>query len=408
MSVILFPSPKKPQYYLSNSKNVIDYFIANFLFSGKATTQLLINIAKTVLPDAFIYILFRNIFHKEDRLPDELSESLNSVIELINRNKEPSYVNFAKNKDMKFIIRQSAWQREGNKFVIILFIDHDKSPFIIAKAGKLNNKKAIELEFNNTKIAYSNLANEDAFIIPEPVLFIATHKIGVYFERVAAGIPINCYLKLLFRVSKKADLYIYALDICKGLLLQLDRERQLLTSRDYEIYFHNPIDHLKNTALGRKYPARLITLKEQANIIQKERLYSVWMHGDLWGGSILYNGKNIWVIDWEFFTQKGVPLWDFFSFAFHIGETIHSGHNISSDFMNYFTHLNISHKIDSLLMYLANSLQVGEKYIPFLFQLYLMHNIQHRDTDTERHWENCLEYYWGLSPAEGDNVNRLL
>ena len=129
------------------------------------------------------------------------------------------------------------------------------------------------------------------------------------------------------------------------------------------------------------------------------------MHGDLWGGSILFGGDKISIIDWEFFAERGVPLWDFFSIAFHAGESFYKD---SSDFLNYFTDIQISEKVDNSLLNLADNCRLDKNSIPFLFQSYLLFNIQKRDTDTEHYWQECLEYYWNIPDIERIRSNRLL
>ena len=63
------------------------------------------------------------------------------------------------------------------------------------------------------------------------------------------------------------------------------------------------------------------------------------MHGDLWGGSLLWGlDKRLHVIDWEFFKAQGLPLYDFLYFAVHPGFTIHTKNEngLFGEFMNLF------------------------------------------------------------------------
>jgi hypothetical protein len=121
------------------------------------------------------------------------------------------------------------------------------------------------------------------------------------------------------------------------------------------------------------------------------------MHGDFWLGSILYNSGKVGFIDWEFFSERGVPLWDYFSLIFHIGIRI-----------NYFTDSEIYNNVDAHLSELAVRCQLDKIYIPTLFGCFLLLNMHTRDTPTEKYWQTLLEYYWTTSDSTRNKAGRLL
>ena len=80
----------------------------------------------------------------------------------------------------------------------------------------------------------------------------------------------------------------------------------------------------------------------------------------------------------------------------------------TSDFINYFTHSRFAQQIDRSLVLLANRYNIEEEHIPFLFQSYLLFNMQKRDTATEIYWQNCLEIYWNITIDKARILGRKL
>lgn len=404
MSFLVFPSRNKPQFIFSDKVNVIRYFADNFLFSRKAKIQGLINITKSVLPDTAWRLLFKLFLRKEERLPDDLSHAVEYSKEFINDNKELFLPETLNDYEIRFVIRKTSWQRRSDKFIIIFFLNGGKEPFAVVKCGSAGHKLPIEFEFKQTMTVYDKFSKSKLFEIPEPLAFHAFNKSVMYFERPVNGLPLNNYLKLITG-RKKRDLYLGILERCKNFLVKLDTQEEPLDSLDFKTYFNEPIEDFRRSESGKRYSLKLDNLMTYAGRMLKDKLNAVWMHGDLWGGSILFGGGKISIIDWEFFTERGVPLWDFFSIAFHAGESFNKD---ASDFLNYFADIQISEKVDNFLLNLADKYNLDKSAIPFLFQTHLLYNIQKRDTDTEHYWQECLEYYWNIPDIERDRRGRLL
>ena len=404
MSFIVFPHQNKPQFFFSDSVNVVKYFADNFLFSKKAKIQGLINITKSVLPDTAWRLLFKFFLHKDERLPDDLSDAVEYSKKFIKDNKELFLPDTVNDYEITFIIRKTSWQRRSDKFIILLFLNGGREPFAVVKGGSASHKMPIEFEFKNTKAVYDKFSKDKLFVVPEPLAFHNFNGSVMYFERPVSGLPINNYLKLITG-KKKRDLYLVILEICENILGEFNSQEELLNSSEFMDYFYNPIEVFRRSESGKRYSLRLDNLMKYADRMLKDKLNAVWMHGDLWGGSILFGGDKISIIDWEFFTERGVPLWDFFSIDFHAGESFNKD---SSDFLNYFADIQISEKVDNLLLNLADNYKLDKSFIPFLFQTYLLYNIKKRDTDTEHYWQECLEYYWNIPDIERNRTNRLL
>lgn len=405
MSFFVFPDKNKPQFFFSDSINVVRYFVSNFLFSRKSKIQGLINITKSALPDTAWRLLFKLFLHNEEWLPDDLSDAIECSKEFIKKNKALFLPETVNDYEITFLIRKTSWQRRSDKFIIILFLKGGKEPFAVVKAGSAAHKIPIEFEFRKTKMVYDKFSKDKLFAIPGPLAFHNFNESVMYFERPVNGLPVNNYLKLISGKKRKLDVFLGILGMCENFLLQFNSQKELLNGLDFMNYFYEPVENFRRTEAGKTYSMKLENLIKYADRMLKDKLNAVWMHGDLWGGSILFGGDRISIIDWEFFSEMGVPLWDFFSIAFHAGESFNKD---SSDFLNYFTYIQISEKVDNLLLNLADNYRLDKSSIPFLFQSYLLFNIHKRDTDTEHYWQECLEYYWNVSDIERKKSNRLL
>ncbi|MBI5675205.1 MAG: hypothetical protein HZC48_05155 [Nitrospirae bacterium] len=405
MSLFAFPHRDKPQYLFHDRINIVRYFADNFLFSRKAGIQALINIARSALPDSALCLLFKLFLHKKEALPKDLYDAVEYSKEFIKNNKELFIPDSVTDYKITFIIRKTSWQRRNDKFIILLFLNGGKGPFAVVKAGSASHKISIESEFRKTKTVYCKFSKDKLFAIPEPLAFHDFNESVMYFERPVNGMPLNNYLKLITGKKRKMDSYLGILERCENFLIKFNSQEGPLNIQYFKDYFYEPVEYFKKTASGKRYSLKLNNIMNYTDNMLKDKLNAVWMHGDLWGGSILLGEYKICIIDWEFFTERGIPLWDFFSIAFHAGEAFNKD---STDFLNYFSDIQISEKVDKLLLKLADNCKLDKSSISFLFQTYLLYNLKKRDTDTEHYWQECLEYYWNIPDIERNKSNRLL
>jgi len=408
MNLLVFPSREQAQFYLSNNRLVVGFFIDTFLFSKNIRIQRLLNAAKRMLPGAVTGTLLKAVLPSQDELPHKLSEKFSAVWAVLEREKELLPGGVCSSDEILYIIRKSAWDRSGDKLVILFFNSQTTHPCTIAKIGTSVFRSAIKTEFNNTKEAYEAFRKNDHFLIPEPTAFYDTDDAALSFEKPVPGRPLNNYLKLMLSKKKKLGLILEVLEKSIKLFISMGHQTQKLPVSDISRYIGDPIEKSIRSELGTRYALRLQKLKAYADSLKMDGLASVWMHGDLWGGSILYDGDIIGIIDWEFFSKRGVPLWDLFSLVFHAGDSITSKDTAVSDFMNYFAYPQISEFVDSLLYQLADSLQIDHETIPFLFESYLLFNMHTRDTQREKYWQNCLEAYWTIQEKNTVHRKRLL
>jgi hypothetical protein len=333
---------------------------------------------------------------KENNLPPELSAEIDNLIKFIKGHNSNFLLPSKEYTDISFIIRKSKWHRLNDKFVVIFFNNSDKKPFTIAKVISISNEVSIEKEYNSLKLVHDTF-KDNHVLIPEPIALYTSDKTITYFEGVIDGIPFNDYQKLFISRKGIRNLHIQILEKCKKVLANLHLQKDILTQDEFFEYFHEPINNLNKTQFEKTYHSKLSELKEEIRALEKVPLPSVWMHGDFWLGSILYNSGKVGFIDWEFFSERGVPLWDYFSLIFHIGIRI-----------NYFTDSEIYNNVDAHLSELAVRCQLDKIYIPTLFGCFLLFNMHTRDTPTEKYWQTLLEYYWNTSDSTRNNAGRLL
>jgi hypothetical protein len=408
MSFFLFPSPKNPQFCFSKHKNVIQFFITNFLYSKTPGIQLFINIVKLIVPDILNRFLLTIMLDEEIQLTPQLRETLVHINNYVKLRSEAFLIDADEVDDINYIIRMGAWDRTDDKVVILLFTNKSKRPFAVAKVGSETHFRTIEMEYRNTRLAYDNV-KDSPLLIAQPIAFQVFDTVAIYFEHFFKGVPLNNYLKGIFSSGEKENIYVDIINRGKDFLANMKVSAHSMTIKDFSIYFYRPLEACENSDLAATHPSKVIELKSHVDHLMSTGICSVWMHGDLWGGSILVDSEAMAVIDWEFFSKNGVPLWDFFSLAFHIGTELHNRTDISSDFDNYFTCSHIADVVDDSLLYLANHFQISRDAIPLLFQCYLLFNMNARDTDKEKYWQNCLEKYWSVSASNtSDCKNRLL
>jgi hypothetical protein len=397
MSFFLYPTPKKPQFYFTDKPNVFNYFIEHFFYVRKPELQFLITMLKLLVPNLFIRSLMTLIMTKEHNLPAQILEEIDNLIEFIKKNSSIFPLSSNDHTSISFIIRNSKWHRINDKFVVIFFSGNDSKPFTIAKVGYTTSDNSIIKEYKHLKLVHHTFKNNDQLLIPEPIALHSSHKTITYFERVIDGIPFNDYQKLSVRKKKFHDLHIDILAKCKNMLIALHLQNNVMTQNEFSKYFYEPIDSLNNKQFEEIYQSKLSQLQNEIHDLEKVPLPSVWMHGDFWLGSILYNSEKVGFIDWEFFSERGVPLWDYFSLIFHIGIRI-----------DYFTDTELSRIVDTYLLDLAEYCQIEAVHIQTLFQSFLLYNMHTRDTSAETYWQKSLERYWNAFQSTGNKADRLL
>lgn len=258
-----------------------------------------------------------------------------------------------KPKDVSFIRRTSTWLGDAGKIVFYAFPRGAKFPVLIAKTVQSSEfGKTIQKESQNIQLIWNTVSEEFRESIPCPLGLSEVNGIPIYFEKAIPGITLpERFAWRWFKKSKE----------------KLLREAVAEISR-WLVDFHNAIGLKKVTldsdvvekqfisTLRRFNFTRDLTADEQSYISRLEEIAISLeggivtlppIHGDFWGGSLLW-GKDgkMRVIDWEFFELQGLPLQDFLYFAIHPGFVIKNrgkngllGEFINLFYDNYFSEL---------------------------------------------------------------------
>jgi len=385
---LVLPSKKKPWYYVEKSKFTLKFFVEYLLTSRYKSLNAIIRfLGKIFLIDKLL-LLFG---HKTDELDNSIKPVFSSL----------------KLANQKIIIRRTTWQRENDKFTVFIFNGSFEKPGSIAKCLSHQFSKSLETEFKNMKKVSRYFENTE-LSIPQPIKFFKSKTHAIYFEEFCNGIALNDLANRELSPGRRLNFYSQGLDSVDKLMSKFIEHKTGMPSEVYEKYVEDSlINFEKSSELVKHYPHRFNQLKDAAIKIKHKNLASTPMHGDLWGGSILMNGKQATVIDWEFFQEKGMPFWDFFMFLIHPGFVFKSKNKgLCSEFQAFLDHNKGSNKTNQILQNHAAKLNINNEDIEFLFQTFLIYNCLTRDNATERNWEKCLTYYWGNEPLFSEDQYR--
>jgi len=283
-----------------------------------------------------------------------------------------------------FIIRHSTWERSFQRIIILLFDKNEDHPSYIIKVSSANNQH-LKMEFESlTAIAKLNLKQN----ISAPIDFVETKKYSILIEKALKGNPLNILGSNLLSSSKRKKLYedglVFVTDYCKSLPVGPQIDDVLFNE-----YFIEPISFAKKNDFLNDFTKRI---DKQALILEsiKFDLRSTICHGDLWGGSILVDKKgNKSIIDWEFFRQEAVPIWDYFMYMIRPGFIFNPRKSsIKQEFENFLTYSNPVNF--DLLKQLAVKFNIKYEYIDALFVSYLLYLGQKRGPI----WYDLVVLYW--------------
>ena len=373
---LVLPSKTRPWYYIQISRRTIDFFITNLLASRHKLLNALILRLNKYFPIGRLLALISPKTRKID-------ESIKSAIASLNLD----------NNDI--IIRLTTWQRNNDRFTIFIFNGKSETPVIIAKCLSSKFLNAVKTEFRNMRKLAGYFSNTD-ISVPKPISLIEKDAHTIYLEEYCDSIALNDLGNRVFSPQKRLSLYFEGLAVVEKLLNKFVDSKSDMYSEVYEKYIISSFEIFnKSINLATLYPSKLAKLKKYASKIKNKPFASVPMHGDLWGGSILINGNEATIIDWEFFQTVGIPLWDLFMYFIHPGFTI-KGRNrgLFSEFCTFYQNEIVRAKIKDIINKQKEKLALKIEDIEFLFQTFLIYNCSTRENSNELDWENCLIYYW--------------
>jgi len=374
------PSLKRPWYYIHLSKPTINFYLKYLFGSRRKSINALFYLLFKILP---YYRLLKKGANKIDELPDNLTLAISKIQNVVSVDHN------------SFIIRLTTWDRKNDRFVLFIFKESNEKPSFIAKCLSDQYSNLLEAEFNNLKKVV-NYFNKSQINIPTPVKFINTENQAIYLENYCTGIALNNLGNRELLPGKKFRLFIRGLAITCQVIKIFSQNRKAMDGKTIEKYFETPLRKFEETIpLAGEYPKNLNKLKEDLTRFKERNLFSIPMHGDLWGGSILINHHQNTVIDWEFFQEQGVPLWDFFMFVVHPGFALKGSTNgIKTEFLSFWFNDKGKEIIHNSLRELVVKFELDVNDVKFLFQSFLIYSIFARDNDKETNWGNLLGYCW--------------
>lgn len=381
MNFFAFPSLKRVRYYIEDDNKLIRYFFRNIHSSNKKILNAMIYLQRLMF--FFTPFKVRVFLEKDEKFPSYLKNAIKKInCKMFN------------NKSSKFIIRLSTWHRKDDKFIIYIFDDRKKQPIAIAKCLSREHSFDLEKEFNNmSKI--SKYFDKSRLQIASPLSIIKDNTQIIYVEKFCEGYTLNNLADRTLLESKRLRLYYKGLAIVYEIVMNFAKDKTRMKTRTFEHYLKGPVENFEKTkGLAYQYPQKVKILKGKLKKVANKSIFSMPMHGDLWGGSILIN-NNVNIIDWEFFQEEGIPLWDIFMFAVHPGFVFKkSNKGLLSEFCSFYTNKNVIKKLSTYLFEFQQLFHFDFNDIELLFQCFFIYNILTRDNIYENTWEKCLRYYW--------------
>jgi hypothetical protein len=382
---LVLPSQRRPWYYLQISRRTLDFFIKNLLASRHKLLNALIQRLNKFIPIGKLLVFFG---YKTGKIDESIKAAIASL----------------KLDSNDIIIRLTTWQRKNNRFSIFIFNGRSEVPVAIAKCLSSQFSNAVKTEFENMQ-KLSEYFNNTEIFIPDPLKLIENNLHSIYLEKFCEGITLNDLGNRVFSHQKRLSLYVQGLAIVEELLNTFVDSKSIMRTEVYEKYIISSLENFEKASnLVTLYPSNFFKLKQYASKIKNKTLFSIPMHGDLWGGSILLNGCKATLIDWEFFQEQGIPLWDLFMYFLHPGFII-KGHNsgLFSEFCSFYENEIILAKINDIVNKQKGNLDLDFEDIEFLFQTFLIYNCLTRDFSTEKDWGMCLNYYWANHSLWAEN-----
>lgn len=302
--------------------------------------------------------------------------------------------------DEHIIIRQTTWGRVNDKYVIFLLQTPNGIPKTILKCVTISHAHLLEVEY--TKMQMLHKYSFSSISLPTPLSFIKTDKNSFYFEEFVHGIPLNDLANRTISKEKRIDIYFQGAKIACNTMAELAEKKSRMCDEDFRHFFEMPIAKLVHKGkMARMYPEKVAALIKDLQALREAECFSIPMHGDLWGGSILVSEERTTVIDWEFFREEGVPFWDMFMYLVHPGFALNSHkRGLLDEFCSFCGNVSINNRIRKIIQDFETilNLDLRDHDMEFLFQAFLIFQAVTRDSEDTNDWENCLGVYWNNTP----------
>jgi len=309
--------------------------------------------------------------------------------------------------DISIIQRSSTWLGAGGKVVFLLFRRGDRIPFAVAKIVRDERyKHTLQKEFDHLSYVWKNASAGFRRSIPQPILLECVGGRTVYMERALKGKLFPQVIKQNWGIWKKkstAKILEKVEDWLVQFYSEMSWERRSLSEQDVCAYFMDPME-----AFSRGFPLTSSELKF-LNKLQKKTENLVGQsipflpqHGDFWGGSILLDGGEIRVIDWEFFKKRDLPLLDWFMIMVHPGFSVakQGVQSLLSEFGYCFKQNLCSDSLKDISRALCDRISLNWDFLCVLFPMFLITLASTRDMNSagtghlrNNRWKPLFSYY---------------
>lgn len=307
--------------------------------------------------------------------------------------------------DISVIRRSSTWLGEAGKEVYFIFRRGDEVPSLFGKTvASAAHGETIRKEAQNARFVWDGLSGAFRNSVPQPLGLSELNGIPIYFEKAVPGVAFpekvsSCWTEK----SRNRVIGRTVIEISRWLgefHNAMGTTNVVINSEFVQKQFIRPLSSFKSTnILDREELRYLARIEDIASSLKGESLMMPPVHGDLWGGSLLWGlDKGLHVIDWEFFEPQGLPLYDFLYFAVHPGFVIHSKaeSGLLGEFMNLFYDNYLSRLIREHLKVQAKAAGLESiEIIEFLLSMLLIHLSLERDSkrNAKTSWIALIRYF---------------
>lgn len=263
--------------------------------------------------------------------------------------------------------------------------------------------ETIQKESQNIQLIWNTVSESFRESIPRPLGLDKINGVPAYFEKAIPGSTFpesvgSCWFEknkkkiieeTVDKISRWHDNFHKAMGVKKAPLNSAFIEKRFISSL-------KRLNSAPDLSSGER--SFLDRLEKIAISLEGEIVSLPPVHGDLWGGSLLWgtDGK-MRVIDWEFFEPQGLPLQDFLYFAIHPGFVMHNrGENgLLDEFMIIFQDNYYSGLIHEHLKTHAEAAGIeSSQVIELLLAVLLVRLSLERDSrnKTEDSWKHLFRY----------------
>lgn len=246
--------------------------------------------------------------------------------------------------DLSLIRRSSTWLGEEGKVVYLFFRKGEDLPAVVAKTVLSRQYgAAIHKEGANTRAVWEISILRPK--VPQPLAVEIINGLPVYFEKACPGVGFPEKVRDCWRMKSKERLIRETVDAVarwiESFQSAFNSKLRRLSASEVEKHWLAPLRTFaeRHGPLAKTERAFLGACTEAAESLKERRIALPPVHGDLWGGSVLWGlDDGMRIIDWEFFQPRGLPMQDLIYFAIHPGFALRGKEDdgILAEFKNLF------------------------------------------------------------------------